>query len=295
MDRFGTMEAFVRVVETGSFSEAARQLRIGQPSVSKAIAQLEDRLGVKLLARTTRGLAATEQGHEFFRHAKRSLDAAQEADLSARASGTGLTGRLRVSAAVTFARLHLIPRLGEFLDQHPELELDFVLDDRSVDLLEGGIDVALRMGHLADSTLTARRIADSPRVVVGTPAYFERTGIPTTPAELVDHQAIIYDQRAGGTTWEFHADDVAATVTTRGRFRVTAAEGLREAVFAHLGFAIASQWMFEPELTRGDVIAVLADWKLPSIPLWALVPTGRQPNAKIRSFVDFVATTLGSP
>ncbi|HEX4455981.1 MAG TPA: LysR family transcriptional regulator, partial [Kofleriaceae bacterium] len=277
MDRFGTMEAFVRVVETGSFSEAARQLRIGQPGVSKAIAQLEERLGVKLLVRNSRGLAPTEQGQEFFRHAKRSIDEAHEADLSARASGNGLSGRLRVSAPVTFARLQLVPHLGEFLDQNPDLELDFVLDDQNVDLLEAGIDVALRMGQQADSTLTTRRIAESPRLVVGTRAYFDRCGIPTSPAALIERQAIIYDQPPGGTTWEFHSDNVSETVTTRGRFRVTAAEGLRAAVLAHLGFAVASGWLFEAEQERGEVITVLDEWTLPAVSLWAVFPTGRQP------------------
>lgn len=289
------MEAFVRVVETGSFSEAARQLRIGQPSVSKAIAQLEDRLGVKLLARSTRGLAPTPEGHEYFRHARRSIDESNEADLAARTAGAGLTGRLRVSAAVTFARLHLIPHLGMFLAQHPELELELVLDDRNVDLLEAGIDVALRMGDLADSLLTVRRIAETERVVVGAPAYFARTGVPATPADLAAHQAVIYDRRGGGATWEFRAGQLAEAVTLRGRLRVTAAEGVREAVLAGLGLAIASRWMFAAELARGEVVAVLDAWQLPAISLWAMFPTGRQPNAKVRSFVDFVAAQLAGP
>lgn len=294
MDRFGTMEAFVRVVETGSFSEAARQLRIGQPSVSKAIAQLEERLGVKLLARTTRGLSATSEGEAFFRHARRSIEESGEADLAARTAGAGLTGRLRVSAAVTFARLHLIPHLGPFIAQHPDLDLELLLDDQNVDLLEGGIDLALRMGHLADSTLTARRLAESPRIVVGTRAYFDRHGVPATPAQLVTHNAVIYDQRGGGPTWEFHSGDVAESVTVRGKLRVSAAEGVREAVLAGLGYAVASEWMFSPELARGDVITVLDDWRLPTIPLWALSPTGRQPNAKVRSFVEFVSSRIGN-
>jgi DNA-binding transcriptional LysR family regulator len=158
MDRLAAMEAFVVVVDTGSFSAAARRLNVGQPTLSKMLAQLEERLGVKLLVRTTRGLTATEAGLNFYERARRSIEEADEAELAARGAGSGLTGRLRICAAVTFARIHLMPRLPEFLARHPELEMDVVLDDRNIDLVQEGIDVGLRMGRLADSSLTARRI-----------------------------------------------------------------------------------------------------------------------------------------
>jgi DNA-binding transcriptional LysR family regulator len=176
MDRLAAMEAFVVVVDTGSFSAAARRLNVGQPAVSKMVAQLEDRLGVKLLLRTTRGLTATEAGLNYYERARRSIEEADEAELSARTAGSSLTGRLRICAAVTFARIHLIPRLPEFLARHPELEMDVVLDDRNIDLVQEGIDVALRMGRLVDSTLTARRIASCPHAVLATPSYFARSG-----------------------------------------------------------------------------------------------------------------------
>jgi len=175
------MEAFVLVVDTGSFSAAARRLKVGQPAVSKLVAQLEERLGVKLLVRTTRGLTATEAGLKYYERARRSIEEADEAESAARGAGSGLTGRLRICGAVTFARIHLIPRLPEFLARHPELEMEVVLDDRNIDLVQERIDVALRMGRLSDSSLTARRIASGRHVVVGTPAYFERTGKPTAP------------------------------------------------------------------------------------------------------------------
>ena len=186
------------VVDTGSFSAAARRLNVGQPAVSKLVAQLEERLGVKLLVRTTRGLTATEAGLNYYERARRAIEEADEAELAARGAGSGLTGRLRICGAVTFARIHLMPRLPEFLARHPELEMEVVLDDRNIDLVQEGIDVALRMGQLSDSSLTARRIASGRHVVVGTPAYFERTGKPTAPGDLAAHQAVIYDQEAGG-------------------------------------------------------------------------------------------------
>jgi len=174
MDRFAAMETFVCVVETGSFSAAARRLNIGQPAVSKTIAQLEKRLAVSLLLRSTRGLTPTEAGLAFFERARRAIDEANEADNAARGSAGGLRGNLRISAAVTFGRLHVVPQLGPFLDQHPQLNIDLMLDDRNINLVEEGIDVALRMGPLSDSSLTARKIADCRRVVLGTPAYFAR-------------------------------------------------------------------------------------------------------------------------
>jgi DNA-binding transcriptional LysR family regulator len=294
MDRLGAMETFVCVVETGSFSAAARRLEVGQPAISKAIAQLEARLGVRLLARTTRGLTPTEAGQQFYERARRAIEEADEAELAARGAGASLTGRLRVCAAVTFARLNVIPRLKSFLAEHPELEVDIVLDDRNIDLMEAGIDVALRMGRLADSSLIARRIGQSRRVVVGTPAYFDSVGVPQQPADLIAHQAIVYDQRGGGVAWEFRHDSTEVAVVVSGRLRVSAAEGVRAAVLADLGLAIASEWMFAPELESGQVRQVLSDWTLPPVDLWAVFPGGRMASAKARAFVAFIEATLAS-
>jgi DNA-binding transcriptional LysR family regulator len=292
MNRFAEMEAFVGVVETGSFSGAARRLRVGQPAVSKMIAQLEDRLGVPLLLRSTHGLTPTEAGQSFFERAKRSVEEADEAEAAARGANTSLSGRLRLCAAVTFARLHVIPRLPIFLAAHPELDIEVVLDDRNVDLVEAGIDVALRMGTLTDSGLTARRIDRTRRCVVGTPSYFETAGVPAVPADLAAHQAIIYDRQGGGPSWNFTNGTEESAVTLKGRVRVTAAEGVREAVLAGLGLTVASQWMFDPELKSGAVRAVLQDWTLPQIDLWAVFPTGRRASAKARAFCDFIETQL---
>ncbi|PAY05835.1 MULTISPECIES: LysR family transcriptional regulator [Bradyrhizobium] len=285
MDRLAAMETFVRVVETGSFSGAARQLRIGQPAVSKSVAQLEEFLGVKLLTRSTRGLAPTEAGLGYLERARRALEEAAEAEIAARGAGAGLKGRLRICAAVTFARIHLIPMLPRFLAQNPELELEVVLDDRQIDLVQEGIDVALRMGKMTDSTLTARRVARCKRLVLGTPAYFERSGTPSTPGELSRHQAVVYLRE--GSVWSFQRESTELAVTVRSRLRVSAAEGVRAAVLSDAGLAIASEWMFTPELKSGAVRAVLPEWSLPALDLWAVLPTGRAATAKARAFVNF--------
>lgn len=292
MDRFQAMTTFIRVVDTGSFSAAARQTNVGQPAVSKLIAQLEDRLGVRLITRTTRGLSPTEAGQRFYERARRALEEADEAELAARGAGRGLTGRLRISAATTFARLHVVPRLPEFLAAHPELDLEVIMDDRVIDMVEEGVDISLRMGELADSTATARKIAAGRRSLVATPAYLARAGVPQTPAEVAGHEAVVYTHY-NARNWTFrNAAGGEASVSVGGRLRVTAAEGLRAAVLADIGLAVASEWMFTRELASGAVVRVLEDWALPPIDLWAVFPTGRLASAKARSFADFVAAAL---
>lgn len=293
MDRLQAMTAFVRVVETGSFSGAARQIGIGQPAISKTIAQLEDRLQVRLLVRSTHGLTPTDAGLRFYERAKTAIHEADEAELEARGAGAGLTGQLRVSAATTFARLLVVPRLPEFLTQHPDLEIDIVLDDRVIDLVSEGVDVSLRMGQLSDSSAVARRLARGRRSVIATPAYFEQAGVPAVPAELATHEAIVYSQLENN--WMFRKDGTETSVAIRGRVRVSAAEGIRAAVLADMGLTVNSDWMFAPELESGAVVRVLKDWELPPVDLWAVFPTGRLASAKARAFADFVETAIRQP
>ncbi|NWD04353.1 LysR family transcriptional regulator [Pseudomonas gingeri] len=294
MDRLAAMETFVYVVETGSFSAAARRLNVGQPAISKNIAQLEERLGVRLLTRSTRGLSATEAGTLFFERAKKVIEEASEAELAARGAGAGLSGTLRISTTVTFSRLHILPHLGRFLEMHPLLDVDVRLDDRSVNLIEEGVDVALRMGNLSDSGLTARRIARCRRLVLGTPAYFERCGLPESPADLADHEAVIYSLGGGGTSWLFKKGATEQSVIISGRVRVSAAEGVRTTVLSNYGLTLSSEWMFSPELASGEVVSVLEDWTLPDMDLWAIFPTGRMASAKARAFVAYVEQLMGN-
>lgn len=293
MDRLAAIEIFIRVVDTGSFSAAARHFDVGQPAVSKAISQLEEWLGVKLLLRSTRALTPTEAGTSFYQRAKRAVEETDEAVLAARGTAAGLTGKLRVSAAVCFARLHIVPRLPEFLEQHPSLELELVLDDRNIDLVEEGIDLALRMGALADSNMTARRLAEARRRVIGTPEYFERCGIPQEPADLLAHRAVIYTRDGGGgEEWKFRKETAEVSVKMQGQVKITATEGVRAAVIADMGLAIVSEWAFTPELKSGKVVSVMDDWTLPAISLSAVYPTGRLASTKARQFATFVEHCL---
>ena len=290
MDRFQAMATFVRVVESGSFSGAARQLGLGQPAVSKTIAQLENRLQVSLLIRSTRGLSPSEAGQRFYERARAAIAEADEAELAARGAGAGLSGRLKVSAAPTFARLHIMPELPRFMAEHPELDVEVILDDRTVDLVAEGIDLALRMGVLPDSSAVARKLATGGRSVLSTPAYLARAGEPRRPADLAEHEAVIHSQLSN--IWSFTGPDGEVSVSLHGRLRVSAAEGLRAAVLADMGLTIASDWMFAPELADGTVRKLLGAWALPSIDLWAVFPTGRMASAKARRFASFVETVM---
>ena len=281
MDRLAALEIFVRVVDTGSFSAVARRQRIGQPAVSKAIVQLEEWLGVSLLMRSTRSVVPTEAGRIFYEHAKRTIEEADEAVVAARGSASGLSGKLRVSTSVFFGQLHVIPQLSAFLAEHPDLDVELVLDDRVVDLVNEGIDVALRIGTMPDSNMTARRIAEGRRVVVATPAYLQRHGTPTSPGELINHQTVTYTGGSGGDSWTFRKGTAEVSVVLQGRLKVTA--------------AVCSEWAFSPELRSGKLVAILQDWALPPTNLSAVYPTGHLASTKARAFASFVEEFMTRP
>ena len=294
MDRLSAMETFVRVVETKSFSAAARDLKVGQPAVSKSIAHLEEQFGVRLVMRSTRGLAMTEAGQHFYERARKIVDDAHDAVVAVSGTGGGVCGRLRVSAGVTISRLHIVPRLPDFLDQHPQLSLDLLLSDRPGDLIREGVDVCIRTGTLNDLSVIARKIATCRRLVIGTPSFFDRSGIPETPSDLARLAAVIYtiEGAGGGELFGFRQGESEVDVRLSGPLRVSAAEAVRAAVLSGLGYAVASEWMFAPELDTGAVRAVLADWLLPPLDCWALFPAGRMMTAKARAFASFVQAVL---
>jgi DNA-binding transcriptional LysR family regulator len=293
MDRFSAMATFVRILETGSFSAAARLLNVQQSSVSKGIARLEERLGVRLLVRSPRGLAATEAGQNFYERAKRAIEEADRAEHAARGAHAALTGSLRVSASVAFGKLHIVPRLPLLLEANPGLSIELVLDDRVIDLIAEGVDVGIASGPLPNSSLTARRIATSKRIVVGTPAYFARAGVPENPADLKAHDAVIYTQDPGGTdAWHFRRGESQVSVSMSSRLRVSVSEGVRAAVLIGMGVAIVPGWMFAAELVHGAVQEVLAHWILPSSDIWSVYPAGRTASAKVRAFTRFVEADL---
>lgn len=292
MDLISAMRSFVRVYETGSFSVAAKYLHLGQPSVSKTIAQLEETLATKLFLRSTRGLTPTDSGQTFYEHAVRTLDEAELALKAVRGEPAALTGRLRVSGTITFMRQHIIPQLPGFLEQHPGLEIDLLLDDGNVGLIEEGAEVALRMGKLPSSNLTARRIGQCRRIVVATPDYFRRRGTPLQPEDLIDHPAIVFSRGEGGEEVGFARDGNTRDIVLKPRLRISALEGVRAAVLSGLGVAVASEWIFTDELESGQVCEALTDWEMPRLDLWAVLPGGRHAGPKARAFIAFVEEQL---
>lgn len=288
MDRLQAMTAFVRVVESGSFSAAARLMHLGQPAISKAVTQLERQLGVQLLLRSAHGLTPTDAGQRYFERVARIVSDTEEADAAARDSTASLQGRLRVAVPITFGRLQIVPRLGPFLNQHPRLDIDVELDDRRVDLMAEGIDVAIRVGPLNDSTMIAKRLGRGRRSVLATPAYLASAQALETPEDLGLHQTIGYIRdSAAKYTFRRQEEEIGASLHTR--LHLSAAEGIRAAVLANLGLTIAADWMFQPELACGTVVRCLTDWSLPPVDLWVVYPSGRLASAKARAFSDYIA------
>jgi DNA-binding transcriptional LysR family regulator len=292
MDRLRDLEMFVRVVERGSFSAAARDLKIGQPAISKSIAALENRLGVRLLVRSTRRLRPTEAGTAFYERAVRAIAETNEAEAAAQGAGSRLEGRLRICTPVTFGRLHVVPRLGAFLEAYPKIQLELVMDDRIKDLVAEHIDASLRLGALNDSTLVARKLAQVHRSVVASPAYLASRGVPRTPADLRDHDGIIYQQSIGGEDWVFRRGNSETKIHILRRLAFTAAEGVRAAVISGLGFTVCDRWMFAPELASGQVVPLLKEWRLPLMDLWVIYPSGQLTSTKARAFIKWLEKTL---
>ncbi|AYH04851.1 LysR family transcriptional regulator [Pectobacterium parmentieri] len=288
MDRLSALETFICVFETGSFSAASRRLGIGQPAVSKAIMQLEQQLATPLLIRSTRGLTPTEAGQHFYEQIAPALTMLGEAQDHVVSGNAALSGRLRICAPVTFARLHIMPRLHEFMAEHPQLNVDVILDDRPIDLIAEGIDVALRLGEMKDSSLIAQRLASCTMRLLATPDYFSAHGIPVSPDALSAYPAVIYLQGERTDRWIFSQDGTQTTVFPYGRIRVSAAEGVRATVLSGAGLAVASEWMFAPELESGQVITVLDSWSLGKMDLWAVYPGGRMTSSRVRTFTNFV-------
>lgn len=292
MDRLNAMQVFRAVVDSGSFSAAARRLDIGQPAVSKTVAALEERLGVRLLVRTTRQQTLTEAGRRFYERSGIALDEVDAAEAAARDEAASLSGTLRVSAPPLYASAQIIPRLETFLAAHPELAVEFVLDDQRIDLVEAGVDLALRAGALPDSSLVARRIDRARRLIVASPAYLERHGGPERPDDLARHAAVTYSGFQASSEWSFEGRAGPKAVAVRSVLRVDSALGLRTAVLAGLGIGMVSERMIEPELADGSLVELLAEWALPRVDVWAVYPSGHRPPLRARAFVDWLEQAL---
>lgn len=297
MDRLSAMQTFVRVVESGSFSAVAREAQATQSAVSKQVAALERALGAKLLSRTTRSLALTEEGERYFDQARRLVAEIAEAEASLRRGEQQLSGWLRVAASVGFGRLKLLPLVTTFLASHPGVKIDLRLNDGFIDLVEQGIDVAVRIGELADSSLVARRIGTTQRVLIASRKYMRSLpkGLKAlrTPEDLAQHNCIVYTELATQNAWSFSAGPGASapvgsttTIRTHGNLQTNSSEVVRAAVLSGMGIGFSPTWLFEDEMPHGDLQRLLPDWAAAPIPMHAVSPSQRRHSAKVRAFTD---------
>lgn len=288
MDKLDAMRIFVRVVESGSFSQAARDLNISQPTVSKQLAALEARLGTQLLARNSRSLVMTPAGQDYYDATVRILqdiDDVEEKIVEGQSTPSGL---VRVTLSPAFGRMFVIPRLPAFRQCFPDVAIEMEVSGRHVDLIEEGIDVAIRIGRLADSALVARRIGDMRMTTLASVGYLAMHGTPQTLDELRAHQRIGYVYQGDITGWGFLVDGGPVTVDGGGAFRTNDAEHVRGAVLAGLGIAHHASWLFTDVIASGEVAQILAEYAPSPFPIHAVTVAGRRTPLRVRQFIDFL-------
>ncbi|MBU6438754.1 MAG: LysR family transcriptional regulator [Betaproteobacteria bacterium] len=294
MERMQDVRLFIRVVDLGSFSRAAAELGIGQPAATKQIAHMEKRLGARLLHRSTHGVSPTEIGLLYYDKCRLIAHHAEEAQSVAALLQSQVQGGLRVSTSVGFGRRVLAPRLMQFMRINPQLQVDLAVDDRYVDLVEQGIDVAIRMGRLADSTLGARYLGVNPWLAAASPEYLEARGTPGHPRELAAHEALVYSSVQGDARWHFSGPGhQAAVVPVRGRLRSNSLSTLLEAACEGMGVAILPWYVAHAEVRKGRLLALLPQWSLPSQEIHAVYPSPNMVPAKVTRFVDWLQGKFG--
>ncbi|HEU4852019.1 MAG TPA: LysR family transcriptional regulator [Telluria sp.] len=295
MDRFREMQAFTAVVDAGSFVRAAEMLDTSKAAVSRLVADLEERLGVRLLHRTTRKLSLTDDGQTFYHRCVELLATLGEAesDLSSRSAEP--SGRLRISAPVTFGVLHLAPLWGEFLAARPRVTLDIELSDRMVDLVDDGFDLAIRITRAPHPNLIARLLAPAQLVLCAAPAYLERRGTPTHPSELAQHDVISYTYYATRDEWSFEGPDGPVTVRTRPRLHANNGDTCRAAALKGQGIILQPAFLVHEDLKSGALREILPDYRSPELGIYATYTSRRQLPLKLRQMIDFLVDAFESP
>jgi DNA-binding transcriptional LysR family regulator len=290
MRRFKDLEAFIAVVESGSFTAAAERLDIAKSAVSRRVSALEERLGVQLLRRTTRRLNLTETGQSYYEHSARILADLDEAEAAVLQQHGELRGNLRVALPLSFGARHMYEPIAEFRRQHPRVTFDLDLNDRRIDLIAEGVDVAVRIGRLADSTLIARRLFEARTVVCASPAYLERSGTPQMPDDLVEHDCLLYSNLPDPAKWvctdregiRYSIDVPASMTASSGDFLCAAAsEGL--------GIVMQPTFIAGEAISRGELQPILTEYQWPVTPAYAIYPPTRHLSYRVREFIDFLA------
>jgi len=292
MDRFTEMQVFAAVAECEGFAAGARKLKISPPAATRAVADLEYRLGVKLLNRTTRYVRVTDAGQRYLDDAKRILAQVAEADEAAVGINGSPRGHLVVTAPVLFGRMYVMPAIVEYLQKYPDTEVSAMFVDRVVNLLEEGVDVALRIGELSDSSFKALKVGTVRRVVCASPAYIEQYGMPLHPDELNNHPIIVASNLGPNVEWRFLDNNQTSIVRIKPRLTVTSNDAAIEAAVEGLGITRLISYQIAPQLASGQLKIILSEFELPAMPIHVLHREGRHSSVKIRAFIDLIAEKL---
>ena len=292
MDRLTAMKAFVRLVELGTFSAVADELRIKQSTVSKWMVSLEEELGVQLVTRTSRRVRVTESGDAFYTRAKSLLADYEEMTAHLQARAPELQGRLRVSLPVVFGTLYVVPWLPTFMKAHPHVELNLIFDDSYANLMGDELDVIIRVGIAVDSSLKAKLLGRTTRRIVASPSYLEEAGRPQNASELAAHPVLRHTGALRGEPWVLKEDDEVIRVPVRARMFANNSQALLEAAKAGLGIALLADWLVDPFIASGELVAILEEVKPPPAPIQALMAPGRVSHPRVRAFVDGLADAL---
>lgn len=289
MDRWQSMRIFVKVAETASFAEAARHLHMSAPAVTRAVAALEEMIGARLFVRTTRSVKLTEAGNRYVQDCRRILSDLVEADAAAAGSYATPSGTLAITASALFGQMYVLPVVTEFLDIYPSMAARTFFVDRPVNIVEEGVDVAVRIGHLPDSGFAAVKVGTVRRVVCGSPAYFEKYGIPEVPLDLKDHRIAASTSAWASPEWRFAGDH---RVTIHPTLSCNTGEAAISTAVAGWGLTRVLHYQIGPALLQGSLQIVLSEYEEPPLPIHVLHPEGRYAPAKVRSFVDLAVSRL---
>jgi DNA-binding transcriptional LysR family regulator len=293
MDVMHSMAIFRRVAEAKSFSAVARETNMSQSTVSKHIAALEERLGTKLLNRSTRSLKLTEAGKEYYHHCVRILNDFQEAEASVGKGKITPTGTLRISTSVAFGRVFILPHLQEFFTRYPDINVELLFVDEYVDLVKQGIDLAIRIGPLADSTLIARKISSSSRVIVASPDYLVKHGRPRKPVDLVKHECLLYSLQKSPDLWYFNSTQYGdEAVHVSGRLLANSPDSICDASLQGLGIAVLCEWYVKKYIESGRLIAIMPEYRPTAYDIHAVYPERRFVPQKVKRMIEFLSRQL---
>ena len=289
MDRIEVMRMFIRVADSGNFSKVARATGISQPTVSKLVAGLEEKLGAQLLRRTSRGLSLTDAGQDFYESALFIVERVDDLESRVSKGEASPSGMIRVALSPAFGRMEIVPHLPRFFERYPDVSVDFEVSQRYVNLIEDGLDVAIRVGPLSDSTLVARRIGSMKYLTAAAPSYLDRAGTPQTLEDLKEHHCIALMSRDAARPWEFLGPSGPVEVIPQGRVRSNDAEYLRAAVLAGLGIGHNAGWLYARDVAAGRLVPLLTDFAPAPFPIHAVWSGSRRLPGKTRVFIEFLA------